>query len=782
MRSSILDAVLKSAADDAKAESYAHVSIEHVLQVILRGIFGYRLRKYNVPVHNIQVQLAKSITMRPKRAQYSDPTYCADLNEVLAAAERGAEKANRQASLTEFLLAVLVDTRFVASKILVANGVQVKHLFPTDPLDTYTQSLLDVLESRKDDISDTQSDEDSEKDEEFGYSYSNLARYKVNFTQGKAQSEITRRDDYVKPRLDREEAEALSEFTINLTEQAKKGHINRLIGREDELNAVMLTLSRRSKNTPLLVGEPGVGKTEIVKGLALAIEKKDVPESLLNFEIYSLDAAALIAGTTYRGEFEKRMTLILSAIVKLKRAILFIDEIHAMIGLGSASGSSSGSALLKPKLEDGTLKVIGSTTYTEFRQIVEQDAAFTRRFHKIDVLEPTQEEALLICQGVQEVLESHHHVKYTPTALTAAVELSSKYMLTKFLPDKALDLLDLAGAKKQLAGDTGTVDRAEIETVLAETLRLPVTSVSDSDIKSLKRLKKSLQEVVFGQDEAIETVVKAITLARLELNHPTKPTGSFLFSGPTGVGKTELVKRLAEQLHIPLVRFDMSEYKESHSVAKLIGSPPGYVAHEQGGLLVEAVTQNPHCVILLDEIEKAHPDIYNILLQIMDYGTLTDSQGRVGNFHHVILILTTNAGSADAETTRVCGFAEEVPDNKDIEQQAVNLLFTPEFRNRLDAHIHFKHIARPVLKMIVGKYLTELNEMLEKHAVTLKLSPKALDFLLEKGYDKNMGARPMARTIQKYVKDVLVAMMLKKKVKGAYVVNKVGDELQLVKQ
>jgi len=561
--------------------------------------------------------------------------------------------------------------------------------------------------------------------------------------------------------------DALAEFASNLNELARAGRIDPLVGRADEVERTIQVLCRRRKNNPLCVGEAGVGKTALAEGLAKRIVEGQVPEVLLDATIYSLDLGALVAGTKYRGDFEKRLKGVLSAIKKLPGAILFIDEIHTIIGAGSASGGTmDASNLIKPALASGDLRCIGSTTFQEYRGIFEKDRALARRFQKIDIVEPTVGETFEILQGLKPKYEAHHNVTYADDALQAAVDLSVKHIGDRLLPDKAIDVIDEAGARQQLLPEgvrKSLIDVEEIETIVAKMARIPAKQVSSSDKDVLQHLERNLKMVIFGQDPAIETLASAIKLARSGLANPDKPIGNFLFAGPTGVGKTEVTKQLALQLGIELVRFDMSEYMESHSVSRLIGAPPGYVGFDQGGLLTEKIVKTPHCMLLLDEVEKAHPDIFNILLQVMDRGILTDTNGREANFKNVILVMTTNAGATQA-ARRTIGFTQQ--DHSTDAMEVIRKSFTPEFRNRLDAVVQFQGLGFDHIQRVVDKFLIELEMLLQEKHVSLSSTPAARDWLAKHGFDPLMGARPMARLIQDKVKRPLADELLFGKLVG----------------
>jgi len=551
----------------------------------------------------------------------------------------------------------------------------------------------------------------------------------------------------------------LESFCQNLNEKAKAGKIDPLVGRHDVLERTMQILCRRTKNNPLLIGEPGVGKTAIAEGLAAQIVNNQVPDALKDKVIYSLDLGTLLAGTKFRGDFEGRLKGVIKEIKKRKNAILFIDEIHTIVGAGATSGGSmDASNLLKPALANGEISCIGSTTHQEFRQHFEKDRALNRRFQKIDVKEPTVTEALEILKGLKKTFEEHHQVTFTDAALKAAVELSSKYVHAKLLPDKAIDVIDEAGASARLQGKTGSViDEGEIEAVIAKIAQVPSTSVSANDLEQLRDLDKKLKAQIYGQDEAIDRLAASIKFSRSGLGRDTKPIGSYLFTGPTGVGKTEVCKQLALIMGIPMIRFDMSEYMEKHTVARLVGAPPGYVGYEEGGQLTEAVTKSPYCVLLLDEMEKAHPDVYNILLQVMDAGRLTDANGRMADFRNVILVMTSNAGAAEVAKGSI-GIVDQPGRFQSLD--AVKKVFTPEFLNRLDAVVAFSNLDEGHILRIVGKFVDEVRMQLQKKNVDLHVSQDVIKWLMKKGYDKVYGARPLSRTIDEHIKKALVDELL----------------------
>ena len=587
----------------------------------------------------------------------------------------------------------------------------------------------------------------------------NFVSHGISKVPGESQNELPAQEENEEGAS--AERSPLDVFCVNLNEQARSGKIDPLIGRSREVERTIQVLCRRRKNNPLFVGEAGVGKTAIAEGLAKKIVDGQVPDVLAHSTIYALDMGSLLAGTKYRGDFEKRLKAVLAQLKKQDHAILFIDEIHTIIGAGAASGGAmDASNLLKPVLASGDLKCIGSTTYQEYRNIFEKDRALSRRFQKIDVAEPSVEEAVEILRGLKNRFENHHGVRYTQQALRSAVELAHRYINDRHLPDKAIDVIDEAGASQHLLPPSRrkkTIGVHDIEDIVAKIARIPPKSVSTSDREALKTLERDLKMVVFGQDEAIEALATAIKMSRSGLGHPEKPVGSYLFSGPTGVGKTEVTRQLARILGLELIRFDMSEYMERHTVSRLIGAPPGYVGFDQGGLLTEAIVKHPHSVLLLDEIEKAHPDVFNLLLQVMDHGTLTDNNGRKADFRNVILVLTTNAG-AERLGRASMGFTKQ--NHAGDEMQEIKRLFSPEFRNRLDAVIQFKSLDETTIAHVVDKFVLELEAQLSEKNVTIELDNAAREWLAKRGYDPTMGARPMARLIQERVKKPLANELL----------------------
>jgi ATP-dependent Clp protease ATP-binding subunit ClpA len=561
---------------------------------------------------------------------------------------------------------------------------------------------------------------------------------------------------------DQKVSNPLESFCQDLTQRARDGKIDPLIGRANELERMIQVLSRRRKNNPLLIGEPGVGKTALAEGLALRIVEGKVPKPLAEARVYALDMTAVLAGTRYRGDFEERLKAVMKVLIGDPKAILFIDEIHNIIGAGATSGGTMDAAnILKPPLSNGELKCIGSTTFKDYRQAFERDRALSRRFQRIDIGEPSVPEAIEILKGLRSRYEDHHNVKYTDAAVEAAVELSARHISDSHLPDKAIDVLDEAGARARLMPDEQRPDLirpAQIEEIVAKMARIPTRSVSTQDKKKLAEIDVDLKRLIFGQDKAIDQLATVIKLSRAGLGNPNKPTGNFLFAGPTGVGKTELAKQLAAVLGVEFIRFDMSEYMEKHTVSRLIGAPPGYVGFDQGGQLTDAINKHPYSVVLLDEIEKAHPDIYNILLQVMDHATLTDNNGRKSDFRNVILIMSSNAGSREMAAGKI-GFGDSIADSKDG-KKALERVFTPEFRNRLDATVMFDALPVEVIRKVARKFLDELDGQLAEKKVQLEVSPAAIDWFVEHGYDKAMGARPMARLVQSTLKAPLANEIL----------------------
>ena len=731
------------------------------------------------------------------------PSFAESLEATLHnALKHAGDRAHEYATLEHLLLALIDDAD--AAKVMQACGVDVGEL--SDIIITYLDTELESLRVEgKVDPSPTSGFQrvvqrailhvqSSGKDVVTGANvlvalFSERESYAVYFLQQQDMSRLdavsfishgigkhgklaeprqvsgsepkTEEPEDTKSKKDKKEG-ALDQFTVNLNEKAKQGRIDPLIGRTAEVDRTVQILCRRSKNNPLYVGEPGVGKTAIAEGLARRIVENQVPEVLLPAVIYSLDMGALLAGTRYRGDFEERLKAVVSELEKLPDAILFIDEIHTVIGAGATSGGAmDASNLLKPALSGGTIRCIGSTTYKEFRNHFEKDRALLRRFQKIDVNEPSIEDTIKILAGLRSAFEAHHKVKYTPDAIKAAVELSSRYINDRKQPDKAIDVIDEVGAMQMLVAPSKRrklITAREIEAVIATIARIPPKQVSSDDKTALGTLEADLKRVVFGQDKAIGVLASAIKLSRAGLRDTEKPIGSYLFSGPTGVGKTEVARQLASILGIPLKRFDMSEYMERHSVSRLIGAPPGYVGFDQGGLLTDAVDQSPHSVLLLDEIEKAHPDLFNILLQVMDNGRLTDHHGKTVDFRNVILIMTTNAGASDMAKEGI-GFGNNIS-KEDAGDEAVKKMFAPEFRNRLDATVPFSYLPPEVVARVVDKFILQLELQLADQNVHIKLDDEARAWLTERGYDRLYGARPMGRLIQEKIKQPLAEELL----------------------
>jgi ATP-dependent Clp protease ATP-binding subunit ClpA len=729
------------------------------------------------------------------------PSFAESLEKTLHNALRFAGERDHEYAALEHLLLALIDDKHGA-EVMVACGVNLGEL--RDTVTHYLDSELDSLKTGESGDPTPTSGfqrviqrailhvQSSGKDEVTGANvlvalFSERESYAVYFLQQQDMSRLDavsflshgvgkggkpsstaiepRGSDDAKAEAKAEKSSkkesALAQYTVNLNEKAEDGRIDPLIGRGPEVDRTIQILCRRSKNNPLYVGDPGVGKTAIAEGLARKIIEGDVPEVLLPAIIYSLDMGALLAGTRYRGDFEERLKQVVSELEALPHAILFIDEIHTVIGAGATSGGAmDASNLLKPALSGGQIRCIGSTTYKEFRNHFEKDRALLRRFQKIDVAEPTIEDTIKILAGLRSAFENHHSVRYTPDAIKAAVELSARYINDRKLPDKAIDVIDEVGAMQMLVPlnkRRKTITTKEIEQVIATMARIPPKTVSSDDKRVLETLETDLKRVVFGQDKAIQTLSSAIKLSRAGLRDPEKPIGNYLFSGPTGVGKTEVAKQLAQIMGIPMQRFDMSEYMERHSVSRLIGAPPGYVGYDQGGLLTDAIDQNPHCVLLLDEIEKAHPDLFNILLQVMDHGRLTDHHGKTVDFRNVVLIMTTNAGASDMARESI-GFG--TISREDVQEDAVKKLFTPEFRNRLDAIVPFDYLPTEVVARVVDKFILQLELQLADRNVHIQLDDAARTWLTEKGYDKLYGARPMGRLIQEKIKQPLAEELL----------------------
>ena len=722
-----LEVTISLAINEARRRRHEFLCLEHVLHALLFDeTVAEIIRQCGGDVKELQADLEEflkeNLESMPEEAGEVDPQQTLAFHRVLQRAAAHIQSANKEVIETRnFFVALFREDNSHAVYLLEKHGV----------------TRLDVLNFISHGISKTPSDEETAPGSDPG---------------------SPDEDDEPRPAKDPLEA-----FTTNLVQKAKDGDIDPLIGRAVEIERTIHVLCRRRKNNPIYVGDSGVGKTAIADGLALKISQGDVPDVLKEAHIYSLDMGSVLAGTKFRGQFEERLKAVLKALDKQPGAILFIDEIHTIVGAGATSGGSmDASNILKPALASGKLRCIGATTYHEYRSYFERDRALARRFQKIEVHEPSIEDAVEILNGLKPYYEKHHGVEYTHEALKAAAELSAKYINDRFLPDKAIDVIDEVGASFQIRpapkeDGKKIINDTDVESIVAKIARIPPRSVSVSDKERLQSLDADLKGVVFGQDTAIETLARAIRLARAGLGQPEKPVGSFLFSGPTGVGKTEVAKQLAETLGLQFLRFDMSEYMEKHTVSRLIGAPPGYVGFDQGGLLTDAVTRNPHSVLLLDEIEKAHPDLFNILLQVMDHATLTDNNGKKADFRHVIIIMTSNAGAREMAAQAI-GFGNISNESKD--QQAIEKLFNPEFRNRLDATVHFRTLPMQAIERVVEKFVKELVEQLTERKVSITLTPAAYRYLAEKGYDKTFGARPMARLIQTEVKQVLADEIL----------------------
>ena len=713
MRIDRLTSKLQLALSDAQslAVGLDHPAIEpaHLMQALLEqqgGSIKPLLMQVGFDVNSLRKELTKELDQLPKiQNPTGDVNMSQDLARLLNQADRLAQQKGDQYITSEMVLLAAMDDNSKLGKLLLGQGVSKKAL----------ENAIN------------------------------------NLRGGEAVND---------PNVE-ESRQALDKYTIDLTKRAEEGKLDPVIGRDDEIRRTIQVLQRRTKNNPVLIGEPGVGKTAIAEGLAKRIVDNQVPDLLANSVVYSLDLGALLAGTKYRGDFEKRFKALLGELKKRPQAILFIDEIHTIIGAGAASGGvMDASNLLKPLLSSGDIRCIGSTTFQEFRGIFEKDRALARRLQKVDVSEPSVEDTIGILRGLKGRFEQHHGIEYSDEALRAAAELASRYINDRHMPDKAIDVIDEAGAYQRLQPVESRVKRievAQVEDIVAKIARIPPKHVSVSDKELLRNLERDLRLTVFGQDAAIDSLSTAIKLSRAGLKSPDKPVGSFLFAGPTGVGKTEAARQLAKALGIELIRFDMSEYMERHTVSRLIGAPPGYVGFDQGGLLTEAITKQPHCVLLLDEIEKAHPEVFNLLLQVMDHGTLTDNNGRKADFRNVIVIMTTNAGAETASRASI-GFTHQ--DHASDAMEAIKKSFTPEFRNRLDTIIQFGRLSHEVIKHVVDKFLTELQAQLEDKHVQLEVSDAARGWLAAGGYDALMGARPMARLIQDKIKRPLAEEIL----------------------
>ncbi|MBI5075034.1 MAG: ATP-dependent Clp protease ATP-binding subunit ClpA [Nitrospirae bacterium] len=711
----IMEATIK----DARSQRHEYLTVEHILYAILHDDLGADVvRNCGGDISGIKKALADYFTEHchktsTKSSPYPKPTV--GFQRVLQRALTHVQSAGKEeADAGDILSAIFLEEESHAVHILHQAGIQ----------------RLDVLEYISHGMAKTDADRPSPHERQ-GHDH-------------ERQEE-------------RPSEDPLRIYAVNLIEKAGRNEIDPLVGRKDELERMVQVLCRRRKNNVILVGEPGVGKTAVVEGLALNIRSGLVPDVLKKSSMYSLDMGALIAGTKYRGDFEARLKATIKALERIPDAILFIDEIHTIVGAGATSGGSmDASNILKPVLNSGRMRCIGASTYEEYKNYFEKDRALSRRFQKLELQEPSLNETVSILQGLKSYYEDFHHVRYSPGALKAAAELSAKYINDKYLPDKAIDVIDEAGALSKLSGRAGThtVSTAEIEKIIAKIAKIPPQTISQSDVKKLMTLDQDLKKVVFGQDEAIASLVASIKRIRAGMGSPDRPVGSFLFLGPTGVGKTEVSKQMAAVMGVKFIRFDMSEYMEKHTVSRLIGAPPGYVGFDQGGLLTDAIRKHPYAVLLLDEIEKAHPDIFNILLQIMDYATLTDNSGKKADFRNVILIMTSNAGAKDMDR-QVIGFGDRSIDRQLKGRDAITNLFSPEFRNRIDAMLAFKPLTQEIMKKVVDKFMDELRSSMRKKKITVLLTDEARTWLAARGYDPSQGARPLGRLIQEKIKNIL---------------------------
>ncbi len=752
-----LQVTLQLAMTEAVNRRHEYVCLEHLLYAMLHdvtasGILRHSGANLDLLKRKLEHYLDEQIERMPKGEEVA-PRYAIGVQRALQRAALHSQSAGRnEINGGNVLVAMFHETESPAILFLQEQGV----------------TRFDVINFISHGVSKIGTDEDQDVGgvEE----------------EGDEDSEEVRAGDEGERKIS--PSRALKTYTINLTERAAQGKIDPLVGRRNELERAIHVLLRRRKNNPVFVGEAGVGKTALAEGLALAIHRGDVPPALRGVEIYAVDMGALLAGTRFRGDFEQRLKAVIKAVVGNPKRILFIDEIHTIVGAGAASGSTmDASNLLKPALASGDLRCIGSTTYQEYKRSFDRDKALARRFQRIDVLEPTQEETVQILEGLKSYYEKHHNVRYTAPALRAAVELSARYINDRFLPDKAIDVMDEAGVAGHLRAkgspDPVTVGVRDMERTIARMAKIPERTVSASDRARLQNLEDDLKKAVFGQDAAIEAVARAIKLARSGLSHPDRPVGSFLFAGPTGVGKTEVARQLAKTMGVEFLRFDMSEYMERHTVSRLIGAPPGYVGFDQGGLLTDAINKTPHCVLLLDEIEKAHPDLFNILLQVMDHATLTDNNGRKADFRNVVLVMTTNAGAQELARSMI-GFHGGVGTGNP--KTVIERMFSPEFRNRLSATIEFAPLSPPVVEKVVDKFLSELQERLDKQKVVLTTTPAARKWLAEHGFDPRFGARPLGRLIENEIARALAdEVLFGRLTKGGRVIVDVdGDRLSFV--
>jgi ATP-dependent Clp protease ATP-binding subunit ClpA len=725
MLSKELEKSLNAVAQEASIKRHEFVTVEHLLLALVNNDQAKDvLLNVGADVEKLRTELEKYIddttpTLQPEDSERGTQTTLGFQRVVSRALFHVQSSGRKEVTGANVLVAIFSEQESQAVYLLKSQGV----------------SRIDVVNFISHGISKIEGASEDNEETEFG---------EAEAGEGEEQR-----------------SSALESFATNLNEEAKAGRIDPLVGRDEEVERAVQILCRRRKNNPLLVGESGVGKTAIAEGLAKRIVDAKVPEVVAESTIYSLDLGALVAGTKYRGDFEKRFKAVLGELKKQEGSILFIDEIHTIIGAGAASGGvMDASNLLKPLLTSGQIRCMGSTTYQEYRGIFDKDRALSRRFQKIDVIEPDVDDTYKILKGLKSRFEDHYNLRYTDKALRTASELAARYINDRFMPDKAIDVIDEAGAAQQLQPASRrkkSIGVADVEQVVAKIARIPSSQVTASDKASLRDLDANLKMAVFGQDEAIEQLATAIKLSRAGLKSGEKPIGSFLFAGPTGVGKTEVCKQLAHTMGVELLRYDMSEYMERHTVSRLIGAPPGYVGFDQGGLLTEAVTKHPHSIVLLDEIEKAHPEVFNLLLQVMDHGTLTDNNGRKADFRNVVLVMTTNAGAQEMNRASI-GFAEQ--DNSTDGMEVIKRMFTPEFRNRLDAIVQFSALSVEVVKTVVDKFLTELQAQLDEKRVTLEVDDEAREWLAREGYDEKMGARPMQRLIQEKIKRQLAEDLL----------------------
>ena len=728
-----LEMCLMAAQSEAKDRHHEYLCVEHILYALLHHDTGIRIIKScGGNVDRIKQDLEEFFSQQETVGEDNSPQQTRAVQRVLHLAIMHVNSSGKaSADVGDILVAIHRESQSYASYFLQKEGI----------------TRLDLLNFISHGIAKVAVEEEEDEN--------------LNYDSG----------DEEETRQNRSENDPLKLYTNNLSKQAEENRLDPLIGRENELQRTIQILCRRRKNNPIYVGDPGVGKTAIAEGLALMIHEGRIPDLLEGAEIFSLDIGALLAGTKFRGDFEQRIKAVLKALLQKPKSILFIDEIHTIIGAGATSGGSMDvSNLLKPALAKGDIRCIGSTTYDEYKKVFEKDRALSRRFQKIDITEPSVPDTIQILNGLKPRYEKHHHLRYTRSALVSAAELSAKYVNDRYLPDKAIDIIDEAGSLVRLkqGSKRKTVNPQDIEKVIASITRIPIEKMTSNDKEQLKDLEKRLKLQVFGQDDAIRILTQAIKRSRAGLRGPEQPIGSFLFTGPTGVGKTELAKQLAFIMGIHFQRFDMSEYMEKHTVSRLIGAPPGYVGFDQGGLLTDAVRKNPHCVVLLDEIEKAHPDIFNILLQVMDHATLTDNNGREADFRNVVLIMTSNVGAKEM-TSSVIGFGSGMP--KSPSKQALEKTFSPEFRNRLDNIVPFAGLPEKVVLMVVDKLLVALEVKLQPQKVVISVSDPARSWMAKKGYDPMFGARPMARTIQQEIETVLADEVLFGKLQNGGQVN-----------